>query len=78
MLVMSYRWVELGHLKRLKYQLVDAARVLYVVNMATSIPTFCKVVLNHRAILDLLSIMCGLVKRINRAVRFRSSSPESS
>lgn len=58
--------------------LVDAARLLCGVNMATSIPTFCKVVLTHRAIVDLLTIMCGLVKWINRAVRFRLSSPESS
>ena len=48
--------------------LVDAAQVLRGVNMAISTPTFCKVVLTHCAIVDLVTAMCDLVKRINRAV----------
>ena len=60
------RWISKG--TKVSILLVDAARVLRGVSIAISTPTFCKAVLTHRAIVDLLTTLCGLVKRINRAL----------
>lgn len=60
------RWISKG--TKVSILLVDAARVLRGVSIAILTPTFCKAVLTHRAIVDLLTTLCGLVKRINRAL----------